>query len=98
MNCENCPINIFLGFPPLLGYRSGLFDSSHRLVMEDVELQEDPHKHTADDLSSELDFRLLNLVCFMGSLMFQFCLYLIAFVFVVLRRSWFPLSAFYKQQ
>ena len=98
MNCKNCPINIFLSFPPLLGYWSGLFDSSHRLVMEDVELQEDPHKHTAYDLSSELDFRLLNLVCFMGSLMFQFYLYISAFVFLVLRRSWFPLSAFYKQQ
>ena len=24
------------GFPPLLGYHSGLFDSAHRLVMEDV--------------------------------------------------------------
>ena len=98
MNCENCPINIFLGFPPLLGYWSGFFDSSHRFVMEDVELQEYPHKHTADDLSSELDFWLLNSVCFMGSLMFQFCLYLIAFVFVVLSRSWSPLSAFYNQQ
>ena len=25
-----------IGFPPLLGYHSGLFDSSHRLAMEDV--------------------------------------------------------------
>ena len=70
-------------FPPLLGYHSGLFDSAHRLVMEDVvsivgfgddnvmakseertdlELQEDPHKHTTDDLSGELGFGLLNLV------------------------------------
>ena len=60
----------------------------------DLELQEDPHKHTADDLSGELGFGLLNLVCFMGSLMFKFCLYRIAFVFVVLRRSWFS-SKFY---
>ena len=99
----------------MLGYHSGLFDSAHMLVMEDIvsivgfgddnviamseertnpELQEDPHKHTAYDLSGELGFGLLNLVCFMGSLMFKFCLYLIAFVFVVLRRSWFS-SKFY---
>ena len=57
------------GFPPLLGYHSGLFGSAHRLVMEvsivgfgddnvmakseertDPELQEDPLKHTANDL------------------------------------------------
>ena len=101
------------GFPSLLGYHSGLFDSAHRLVMEvsivgfgddnvmakskertDPELQADPHKNTAHDLSGELGFGLLNLVCFMGSLMFKFCLYRIAFVFVVLRRSWFS-SKFY---